>query len=58
MKVWTLESWGESEGRWVHVAYCDLLGAGAAGGGEQNGQEGKCFEKAVKSLMKKIKQTG
>lgn len=33
-------------------------GSGAAGGGEQNGQEGKCFEKVVKSLMKKIKQTG
>lgn len=33
-------------------------GSGAAGGGEQNRQEEKWFEKAVKSLMKKIKQTG
>lgn len=31
---------------------------GAGGGGEQNGQEEKWCEKAVKSLVKKLKKTG
>lgn len=30
----------------------------AGGGGEQNGQEEKWCEKAVKSLVKKLKKTG
>lgn len=33
-------------------------GPGGAGGGEQNGQEEKWCEKAVKSLVKKLKKTG
>ncbi|KFV76434.1 Mothers against decapentaplegic 2, partial [Struthio camelus australis] len=33
-------------------------GSGGAGGGEQNGQEEKWCEKAVKSLVKKLKKTG
>lgn len=33
-------------------------GTGGAGGGEQNGQEEKWCEKAVKSLVKKLKKTG
>lgn len=33
-------------------------GQGGAGGGEQNGQEEKWCEKAVKSLVKKLKKTG
>ncbi|MEQ2170866.1 hypothetical protein GOODEAATRI_004690 [Goodea atripinnis] len=33
-------------------------GPGLAGGGEQNGQEEKWCEKAVKSLVKKLKKTG
>ncbi|XP_008051708.1 mothers against decapentaplegic homolog 2 isoform X3 [Carlito syrichta] len=33
-------------------------GAGGAGGGEQNGPEEKWCEKAVKSLVKKLKKTG
>lgn len=32
--------------------------ASGAGGGEQNGQEEKWCEKAVKSLVKKLKKTG
>ncbi|XP_055065089.1 mothers against decapentaplegic homolog 2 isoform X1 [Misgurnus anguillicaudatus] len=32
--------------------------SGAGGGGEQNGQEEKWCEKAVKSLVKKLKKTG
>ncbi|XP_051539280.1 mothers against decapentaplegic homolog 2 isoform X4 [Myxocyprinus asiaticus] len=32
--------------------------SGAGGGGEQNGQEDKWCEKAVKSLVKKLKKTG
>lgn len=32
--------------------------SGGAGGGEQNGQEEKWCEKAVKSLVKKLKKTG
>uniref|UniRef100_A0A8D0H3U2 MAD homology 1 Dwarfin-type domain-containing protein n=1 Tax=Sphenodon punctatus TaxID=8508 RepID=A0A8D0H3U2_SPHPU len=32
--------------------------AGGSGGGEQNGQEEKWCEKAVKSLVKKLKKTG
>lgn len=31
---------------------------GGGGGGEQNGQEEKWCEKAVKSLVKKLKKTG
>lgn len=33
-------------------------GSAGAGGGEQNGQEEKWCEKAVKSLVKKLKKTG
>uniref|UniRef100_A0A8D0HBV0 MH1 domain-containing protein n=1 Tax=Sphenodon punctatus TaxID=8508 RepID=A0A8D0HBV0_SPHPU len=33
-------------------------GSGGAGGGEQNGQEEKWCEKAVKSLVKKLKKPG
>lgn len=33
-------------------------GPGGAGSGEQNGQEEKWCEKAVKSLVKKLKKTG
>lgn len=33
-------------------------GPGVAGGGDQNAQEEKWCEKAVKSLVKKLKKTG
>ncbi|OPJ69130.1 hypothetical protein AV530_007773 [Patagioenas fasciata monilis] len=42
------------------LIYCllSVLSAERAGGGEQNGQEEKWCEKAVKSLVKKLKKTG